>query len=82
MTSSSDPDPTYSVPGPKGLGAEQVDDAARDFGDPALAHFESMPEYQGPPQQRKQKKSGFGLFGFARLAMRSSGFFGQFLPKW
>ena len=52
LTSSSDPDPTYSVPSPRG--GEPVDDSAmRDFGDPALAaHFESMPQYQDPPQQQ------------------------------
>ena len=86
MTSSSDPDPTYSVPGPRGggregLGAEQVDDAARDFGDPALAHFESMPQYQGPPQQRKQKKSGFGLFGLFKKKEKGQPKAGKERPK-
>ena len=85
ITSSSDPDPTYSVPGPRGgregFGAEQVDEAARDFGDPALAHFESMPQYQGPPQQRKQKKSGFGLFGLFKKKEKGQPKAGKERPK-
>ncbi len=42
-------------------------DTRRDFGDPALANFEKLSQFQGPPQtrpapssaQQKQKKPGF-----------------------